>query len=142
MQRAASIGLVAESACLQQERFRNILAAGNLRDVWRQLHPGVQGGMTWRGGEWVCGPLRSSYAQKARHADVRFPQLNGLGMRLDHFVVSAALLSRVEACEAAAPPPEGPRREAAETRGPRLKHENHYFGSDHWPLWLRLRDAP
>ena len=116
------------------------MAAGNLHDAWRQLHPGVQGGMTWRGGEHVRGPTAG---RVSTHADVHSSsQLPGLSMRLDHFVVSAALLGRVEACEAAAPPPEGPRRKAAETCGPRLKHENHYFGSDHWPLWLRLRDAP
>ena len=66
-------------------------------------------------------------------------QLPGLSMRLDHFVVSSALMSRVEACDVAAPPEDEARREDAETRGPRRTHPNHYYGSDHWPLWIRLR---
>lgn len=57
-------------------------------------------------------------------------------MRLDHFVCSESLMSRVLACEAVAP--QEPRGSAV-TRGPRVAHENHYFGADHWPLWLRLQ---
>ena len=30
-----------------------ILAAGYLRDVLQQLHPGVHGSMIWRGASWV-----------------------------------------------------------------------------------------
>ena len=55
-------------ACLhllasRQERFRGILAAGDLRDAWRQLHPGEHGGMTWRGATWV---RRRSLARSTR----------------------------------------------------------------------------
>jgi exonuclease III len=58
------------------------------------------------------------------------------GMRLDHFIVSASLLPRVRACEAAAP-----QADPSTTRGPRSTHPSYYFGSDHWPIWLQLRPA-
>ena len=60
-------------------------------------------------------------------------------MRLDHFVVSAALMRRVEACDVAAPPEDEAQRHDAATRGPRLTHPNYYYGTDHWPLWIRVR---
>ena len=96
----------------EQERFANILAAGNMRDAWRSLNPGVTGGWTWRGAEF----------------------LTNCAMRLDHIVVSESLWSRVRRVEAVAPAAGG----ALITRGPRNEHPAHYFGSDHWPLFLEL----
>lgn len=74
---------------------------------------------------------------------LRAPQYAGKAMRLDFFVVSAALLPRVLACEAEEPAA-GVDPDALPTRGARGKAPAHYFGSDHWPLWMRLRpaDAP
>ena len=95
----------------EQARFASILFAGDMRDAWRCLNPGVRGGWTWRGAAW----------------------LTNCAMRLDHFVVSNALWSRVRRVEAVAPAAGG-----ALTRGPRNGPEAHYFGSDHWPLFLEL----
>ena len=95
----------------EQARFAGILAAGGLCDAWRSLNPGVQGGWTWRGAAFHSGSA----------------------MRLDHFVIANALMSRVRRVEAVAPV-----QGDASTRGPRNFPAAHYFGSDHWPLWLSL----
>jgi exodeoxyribonuclease III len=104
------------TTAVEKERFARILADGKMRDAWRSLHPGVEGGWTWRGGAFLPG-------QK---------------MRLDHFVISEALWSRVRRVEAVEPAAGG----ALITRGPLNEHPAHYFGSDHWPLFLELSPPP
>jgi exonuclease III len=106
-------GVVAGTTTDEQERFAGILAAGGLRDEWRSRNPGVMGGWTWRGDKYLRGGV----------------------MRLDHFITSGALWPRVLRCEAVAP-------DGVKTRGPRTNYSlNHYFGTDHWPIWLELAPA-
>ena len=105
----------------EQRRFANILSAAGLVDVWRQLHPAERGGWTWRcSSGWRGG---------------------GGAMRLDHFIVSNRILARVQECEAVEPTPRGTadaRGTVSDTCGPRNAAAGSYFGSDHWPIWLRL----
>lgn len=103
-------GVLAGTTAAEQERFAGILAGGDMRDEWRSRNPGIMGGWTWRGDTFLRGSV----------------------MRLDHFVTSRSLWPRVLRCEAVAP-------DGAATRGPReCMSLNHYFGCDHWPIWLQL----
>ena len=95
----------------ERRRFADMLSAGKLRDAWRSLHPGVRGGWTWRGDSYKGSGL----------------------MRLDHWIVSETLWSRVRSCEATEP--------STATRGPRNEPASYYCGSDHWPLTLTLSEA-
>eukprot|EP00411_Alexandrium_monilatum_P033870 CAMPEP_0175341468 /NCGR_PEP_ID=MMETSP0095-20121207/6354_1 /TAXON_ID=311494 /ORGANISM="Alexandrium monilatum, Strain CCMP3105" /LENGTH=403 /DNA_ID=CAMNT_0016638879 /DNA_START=17 /DNA_END=1225 /DNA_ORIENTATION=+ len=103
----------------ERSRFDRLLAAGSLVDAWRHLHPANgpkpdagDAAFTWRGTPAVQSRFRARY--------------EGMGQRLDYFLVSEALVSQVVRCEILG-------------RGvTRLG----FLGSDHCPVLLELKGGP
>ena len=83
-------------------RYRALLEMG-YTDAFRRLHPGVTGQFTF----W-------DYFRQAFE--------NNRGIRIDHFLVSPAILDRLEGCEI--------------DRAPRAQPKP----SDHTPIVLKLRE--
>ena len=100
---------------VERRRFNEILVAGGLADAFRHLHP-TKKAWTYMGhpGSNVPGKYR------------------GRGMRIDHFVVSRALLPRVISVEI--PSSELSLQQQTQRVG--------FLGSDHAPILLRLAQGP
>nr|QDO16266.1 DNA-(apurinic or apyrimidinic site) lyase [Lingulodinium polyedra] len=102
----------------ERERFSRLFTAGGLFDAWRRLHrvgetppePG-DAAFTWRGTPAVQSRFRARY--------------EGMGQRLDYFLLSEALAPRLARCEILG---RGAGREG-------------FLGSDHCPVLLELREA-
>lgn len=145
--------------------FDGVNKAGGLVDAYRALHPGVKGascdqalsdlsrsrdvhtfgfagGWTWCGVDQNPGRL-SGFSYLGGESSTRFPTLASapstdaprggrvfLPVRLDHFCISAELLPRVAECEA-----------LAYDKNSKAAEHKFYFGSDHCPLWLKLKPA-
>eukprot|EP00899_Mesostigma_viride_P002375 jgi/Mesvir1/12138/Mv00391-RA.1 len=102
----------------EQRRLRSLMAAGQLVDAYRVLHPmshslHPQAGFTWRGQE------AGMFMDKS--------------MRIDLFLVSRCLLPRVTAC---GPAELGADEGTEDVTGP--SNRNAFLGSDHRPVLLRL----
>jgi len=87
-----------------------------LVDAYRRLHGDVKDAMTWVGHPGV----------------VAVGKYRGKGMRLDYFMVEAAIAGRIDACEQATDGTGvGPLAERPDAA---------FFGSDHCAVYMRLKD--
>ena len=99
----------------ERQRFGQILHKGGLVDVYRAVH-GDRQAFTWRSQSGSGGPIRAAY--------------DWAGMRLDYFIVSESLVSRVKSV-----------RLSTDSMGEdfaRLRPVTCFFGSDHCVLFLKL----
>ena len=85
-------------------------------DAYRRLHGDVKDAMTWVGHPGV----------------VAVGKYRGKGMRLDYFMVEAAIAGRIDACEQATDGTGvGPLAERPDAA---------FFGSDHCAVYMRLKE--
>ncbi|PFH34863.1 exonuclease III APE [Besnoitia besnoiti] len=107
---------IGQAGCTDAERrrFREILEAGDLVDAFRGLHPRTE-----------PPPLESAeYSWRGFGGTGPRGMLRGLGMRLDHIVLTKPLMEAVELvriCGAG-------------------KSKSNFFGSDHCPVLVRLKE--
>nr|CEL70282.1 TPA: exonuclease III APE [Neospora caninum Liverpool] len=107
---------IGQAGCTDAERrrFRAILERGNLVDAFRELHPRME-----------PPPLESAeYSWRGFGGSGPRGMLRGLGMRLDHIVLTATLMPAVELvriCGAG-------------------KSKANFFGSDHCPVLVRFKE--
>jgi len=103
----------------ERTRFSEAIAAGGLVDAWRRLNPvpdalpdAASPFVTWRGTLGTQGNFKARY--------------EGMGQRLDYFLCSASLASRIKRCEILG--------RGTERIG--------FLGSDHCPVLMELSEAP
>ncbi|KEP63010.1 UNVERIFIED_CONTAM: exonuclease III APE [Hammondia hammondi] len=107
---------IGQAGCTDAERrrFRAILERGNLVDAFRELHPRTE-----------PPPLESAeYSWRGFGGSGSRGLLRGLGMRLDHIVLTETLMPAVELvriCGAG-------------------KSKANFFGSDHCPVLVRFKE--
>ena len=100
----------------ERKRFDDIVRTRGLVDAYRRLHGDVKDAMTWVGHPGV----------------VAVGKYRGKGMRLDYFMVEAAIAGRIDVCEQATDGTGvGPLAERPDAA---------FFGSDHCAVYMRLKD--
>ena len=100
----------------ERKRFDDIVRTRGLVDAYRRLHGDVKDAMTWVGHPGV----------------VAVGKYRGKGMRLDYFMVEAAIVGRIDACEQATDGTGvGPLAERPDAA---------FFGSDHCAVYMRLKE--
>lgn len=100
----------------ERKRFDDIVRSRGLVDAYRRLHGDVKDAMTWVGHPGV----------------VAVGKYRGKGMRLDYFMVEAAIAGRIDVCEQATDGTGvGPLAERPDAA---------FFGSDHCAVYMRLKE--